>query len=116
MSTELMIAIGVAIIGWLSGAWGFVQFLIQRKQIKKEDLSARLDKVEATVDVLKSISLGVLYDRAKYLGEKYIERGSITVNEYNDYVKYLYAPYHKAGGNGTIDKIMEEINDLPIQS
>ena len=46
--------------------------------------------------------------------EVYLERGEITTDEYKDFEKYLYNPYRRMGGNGTAEKIMEEVKKLPI--
>lgn len=58
--------------------------------------------------------LGLGHDRIVYLGMKYIERGNITKDEYENLYEYLYKPYSELGGNGSAKKIMEEVNKLPI--
>ena len=62
--------------------------------------------VEAGVRIL-------LYDRIKHLGIKYIERGYITHDEYEDLGR-MHDVYHNAlNGNGFLDNIMEQVNELP---
>jgi hypothetical protein len=62
--------------------------------------------VEAGVRIL-------LYDRIKHLGIKYIERGYITHDEYEDLGR-MHNVYHNAlNGNGFLDNIMEQVNELP---
>lgn len=46
--------------------------------------------------------------------DTYIERGWITQDEYENLNDYLYKPYEKMGGNGSAQKIMLEVNKLPI--
>lgn len=46
--------------------------------------------------------------------EVYLSRGEITTEEYKDFEKYLYNPYHEMGGNGTAEKLMAEVQKLPI--
>lgn len=58
--------------------------------------------------------LGLGHDRIVYLGMKYIERGNITKDEYENLYEYLYKPYSALGGNGSAKKVMEEVNKLPI--
>ena len=48
------------------------------------------------------------------IGMCYIERGWITQDEYENLNDYLYKPYEKMGGNGSAQKIMQEVNKLPI--
>lgn len=58
--------------------------------------------------------LGLGHDRIVYLGMKYVERGNITKDEYENLYEYLYKPYSALGGNGSAKKVMEEVNKLPI--
>ncbi len=84
-----------------------------RKQVKEN--TAAIKEMQKESQLVKAMCLGSLYDRTKFLGETYIKRGWITLGEYNDWFKYLYTPYHDAGGDGTVDKIAAEINKLPIE-
>ena len=59
--------------------------------------------------------IGLAHDRIMYLGMHYIERGYITSDEYENLNNYLYEPYKKLGGNGSADRIMNEIKTLPIR-
>lgn len=60
--------------------------------------------------------LGLAYDKITGLGLSYIERGWISKDEYEDYRKYLYEPYMAFGGNGVVERIMEEVSKLPIRA
>lgn len=72
-------------------------------------LSARQKKdngIEAGVRIL-------LYERIKYLGNHFVERGYVTRDEYEDLIK-MHEVYHTAlGGNGYLDNLMLEVNKLP---
>lgn len=59
--------------------------------------------------------LGLGHDRIMFLGLKYLDRGWITQDEYENLNDYLYAPYKKLGGNGSAQKIMAEVEKLPIR-
>lgn len=124
MRWDLIIAVVIAVLG-SSGLWAFLKFLITLKRKKKKkkelademkDMKDRMDQHEKDLKLVKAMSLGSLYDRAKFLGEAYIKRGHITLQEFADYKKYIYGPYHEGGGDGTIDKIMTEIEELPIEA
>ena len=67
-----------------------------------------LKKIEASLR-------GLGHDRITYLGQKYIEKGYITRDEYENLHDYLYLPYADLGGNGTAKKIMEEVDKLPMK-
>lgn len=49
------------------------------------------------------------------LGTAYLSRGYITIDEYEDLQKYLFSPYSSFGGNGMAEKVMKEVQELPIQ-
>ena len=60
-----------------SGFWAIIQ--------------RRLDKKDVRTQML----VGLGHDRIMSLGMKYIERGYITKDEYENLNKYLYVPYVK---------------------
>ena len=101
--------VGALILGMLasSGLWSVILYKIQRKdkeaQISKEDFKH-----------LSKLMLGLGHEKIIELGIKYIERGSVTKDEYEDLIHYLYKPYLELGGNGTVEKIMTEVKKLPI--
>lgn len=73
-------------------------------------------KKSESKDVRTQILLGLAHDRIMTLGETYIARGYITMDEYDDLNKYLYTPYKKLGGNGTAERMMAEIDKLPLST
>ncbi|MFR3823799.1 hypothetical protein [Hungatella hathewayi] len=73
-------------------------------------ITKRLDKK----DVKSEMLLGLGHDRIMYLGMSYIERGYVTSDEYENLYEYLYKPYEKMGGNGSAERVMNEVNKLPI--
>jgi hypothetical protein len=80
------------------------------EQLQKND-SALVKQQEIQTQSL----IGLGHDRVVYLGLKYIERGYITDDEYENLHDYLYIPYQLNGGNGTAKKIMDEVDKLPIR-
>ncbi|MDD3204145.1 MAG: hypothetical protein PHS74_00190 [Lachnospiraceae bacterium] len=79
-----------------SGLWAIVQKQIDSKDVKTQML------------------IGLGHDRVIYLGIKYIERGYITRDEYENLNDYLYKPYRDMGGNGSAKRVMDEVDKLPI--
>lgn len=59
--------------------------------------------------------LGLAHDRIVDLGVRYIERGYITQDEYENLNDYLYEPYCARGGNGSAKRVMETVRKLPFQ-
>lgn len=85
----------VAVLG-STGLWNF--------------LAARREKNDAKSKLL----VGLAHDRIIYLGMKYVERGYITQDEYENLNDYLYRPYEEAGGNGSARRVMDEVRKLPL--
>lgn len=94
--------------GLTASIFGFVQFLITRHDNKKQQRNE-------WVLLFTEAIVGLGHDRILYLASKYIERGSISQAEYENIVEYLYKPYHKLGGNGSAERLIEEVKRLPIR-
>jgi len=60
--------------------------------------------------------LGLAHDRIVHLGMGYINRGYISKDEYEDFMKYLYGPYSTFGGNGLAERIAASVSELPFRS
>lgn len=101
MTTDLIIAIA-GIIFASTGFWAFLENRLKNREEQKSNLSQMV--------------IGLAHDRILYLGQEYIKRGYITVDEYDNLVNYLYTPYKNLGGNGTAEKIIEEVKKLPIHN
>lgn len=95
------ISIIVGAIFASSGFWALITAIYQNRSKKQ--------------NALVKLMLGLGHEKIIELGLKYIERGSVTKDEYEDLVEYLYTPYKDLGGNGTVEKIMESVKKLPIQ-
>ena len=67
-------------------------------------------------DAKTKLLVGLAHDRIVYLGMKYIERGFVTRDEYENLNDYLYVPYAAAGGNGSAKRVMEEVKRLPLHN
>lgn len=80
-----------------------------------QGLWAYIQSKSAKNDAKTKMILGLGHDRIIYLGEAYIKRGRITHAEYENLHDYLYLPYKALGGNGTAEKIMEEVKQLPSE-
>ena len=81
-----------------AGFWAYIQKRSEKKDVKTQML------------------VGLAHDRILFLGMSYIERGSITRDEYENLYEYLYRPYEKMGGNGSAKRVMQEVNKLPIHN
>lgn len=108
VSIETMLVTIIGAVFASSGLWTLILYLVQRKDKKK-------DKEDEVLKQQSDMLLGLGHDRIIYLGAKYIEEGSISEDQFENLNKYLYEPYKKLGGNGTAEKIMEDVRNLPIR-
>lgn len=92
---DILIAVVLSVFG-SSGFWVYLQ-----KRQERRSANTRL-------------LLGMAHDRIVYVGKTYIHRGSLTLDEYEDFMKYLYEPYAEFGGNGLAERIVEEVKRLPV--
>ena len=99
MSGEI-ISLVVAVIA-SSGLWTFITRIYDNK---KKHLTNS-----------EKISLGVAHDRIMFLGNMFVKRGYIEPDEYENLHDYLYVPYKEMGGNGAAERLMQEVNKLPIR-
>lgn len=95
--TGIMVTIITSVL-MSSGLWAFITKKSERKDVRSQML------------------VGLAHDRIICLGMKYVERGWITQEEYENLNDYLYAPYEKLGGNGSAKRVMEEVRKLPIHA
>lgn len=61
------------------------------------------------------LMMGLAYVQITTIGLQYIERGSVSKDEYEDLDTYFYQPYVALGGNGTAKRIMQEVQRLPFR-
>lgn len=96
--SPLIVAIITAITTILasSGFWAYMQKRAEKKSSSNKML------------------LGLGHDRILELGMRYIQRGSVTKDELENLVDYLYAPYKEMGGNGTAERVIMEVQKLQI--
>ena len=72
-------------------------------------------KVHDKKDAKTKMILGIGHDRIIKIGTDILERGNyITEDEYENLHDYLYLPYKELGGNGSAERIMQEIDKLHI--
>jgi hypothetical protein len=97
---ENVLTIVLACVG-SAGLWSVVNLLIARHYKKHDDN-----------DVVRRALKGLLYTDCIEWCQKYIDAGSIDIRSYNELLRYHVQPYRDLGGDGTIDSMMEIVEDL----
>lgn len=94
---ELVMTIFCSVLA-SSGFWAYMQRRVEKKDLRTQVL------------------IGLAHDKIIELGLSYIDRDPqyITQDEYENLHDYLYMPYKNMGGNGSAERIMKEIEKIPI--
>ena len=94
----------IAVISGIFGLSNLVMFLVQRHD-------AKYGKNRPEYRMILGLGHDIIISR----GESYLNRGYITRDEYENLNDYLYKPYLEMGGNGTVERLIEEVRQLPIR-
>lgn len=98
MGDEMLTA-AIAVVGSVVASSGFWAW-IQRK--------------DSTKSATKALLLGLAHDKIISQGYVYIERGWLSKDEYDDYMRYFVKPYSTFGGNGMAEKVVADVERLPM--
>ena len=101
MGDNVILAIVISVFG-STGFWALITTI----------WNAHSKKVSIEGKMLR----GLAHDRICELGEKFIKQGYVTKDEYENLHDYLFLPYKELGGNGTAEKIVEDVKKLPMQN
>jgi hypothetical protein len=91
-----------------SGLWGVILYAMKRKdEAKSKDTAER------------KMLVALAHDRIYYLCEEILteqvssKRQGVDIDEYEN-LRILYEGYHNLGGNGTCERLFNEVSKLPI--
>jgi hypothetical protein len=93
--SNILVTILCALIA-SAGFWTLVTKLVDKRSAKSKMI------------------LGLGYNAIRAACLEYINRGNITQSEYEDLYKYLFKPYKDMGGDGSAERLMREVDKLPI--
>lgn len=74
---------------------------------------ARQDREDDKLTALVAAQKVVMIDRVRYLGQRYINDGGITLAD-KENLEEMHKAYRALGGNGHLDTVMAEVEELPI--
>ena len=90
----------IAVLGG-SGVWELIKFEVEKHKKKLSDE--------------QKLMLGIAHDRIWSLGGQYLRRKGITKSEL-DNLERIAVPYLSSGGNGTGEKIWNDVKELELIS
>jgi len=73
-----------------------------------------IDKTRSKKDAMNRLMIGLAHNEIITMSKRYIKRKFITVDEHENLCEFLYKPYKDLGGNGSADRLIQEVNSLPI--
>lgn len=99
MNIELIATLVVAVLA-SNGLWSYIQFKAQQRSSKKS--------------LEQKLLLGIAFKEIVETCQAYLDRGQISHDEYKELNHYLFEPYKEMGGNGTAERLIKEVEKLPI--
>lgn len=104
----------VLVIGWLISAFGVGSIVsshinkrIEKVQQKQKEQEIKQSAVEKGVQALLRSEIIRMYN-------KYSELGRFPIYE-RENLEHLYAEYKALGGNGVVEGLVGDLNELPAQ-
>lgn len=104
---EIVISLVVACLG-SSGLTAIILAILQRRWAKADSED---DKMDAVINGIKVLTV----DRVRYLGQRHIAAKSISLED-KENLHDMYRAYKGLGGNGHLETIMAEVDQLPVTS
>ena len=100
MKQDILLTIVLAIFA-SSGFWSFLQSWIAKKYSKK------------TAE--QKLLLGIAFKEICETCQCHLKVGEIDAEEYKELNHYLFEPYAEMGGDGTAERLIKEVEKLPIK-
>ena len=100
MKQDVLVALIVAVFA-STGFWSFLQVWISNKTKSKTSE--------------QKLILGLAFIQIIAKCEFYLQRGWIDTEEYKELNQYLFEPYQQMGGDGTAQRLIKEVEKLPIK-
>ena len=90
----------------------------QKEKTVNERLNAIEQKTDDTQKTLDNLTDGmkyIIYDRIRHIGQAHINAGEIDFDD-RRILNNMHHCYHFGlGGNGDLDKLVQEVNNLPLK-
>lgn len=104
-------AAGAAVIKMLDG---IIQFFLQRRAKRQDTGEKEKTDIEKRMDAIAGCLMASMLDRIQYLCKDYIKDGSVDIDDLRR-LHIMHEKYHDIGGNGDLDVLMKQVNELPIK-
>ena len=88
--------------------------ILQRRAKRLDNGERKKTEVEKQLDTIKQCLMVSMLDRIQYLGTCYIKAKEITLED-RRMLHMLHNAYKALGGNGDLDPLMEEVDELRLK-
>lgn len=105
MLEPVVVTIIIAALG-SSGLSAIIVALLGRRWAKEDRQDDRLTALVVAQKVL-------MIDRVRHLGQCYINQGGISLADKENLLE-MHKAYQALGGNGHLDTVMGEVDELPV--
>jgi len=78
-----------------------------------KDMHGSIDELSKAVDQMNRDQVVYYYDRVQFLAVAFIKDRKISLSNRDNLIK-MHDVYHRRGGNGNLDSLMEKVKALPI--
>ena len=103
MNAEQIITL-IGIVLASNGLWSYIQLKAQQKMNQQKEKTGE-----------EKLLLGLAFKTIVDLCQYYIKVGHISPDEYKELNHYLFEPYKEMGGDGTAERLINEVAKLPIE-
>lgn len=93
---------------------GVVQWALGRLGQRGDKKHATLTEIESRLKNVEGGSMALLLDRIQHLCKAYIAEGSVDADDLRR-LHIMHDHYHREGGNGDLDKLMQRVDMLPLK-
>lgn len=76
---------------------------------------AYINRKKSNSSLTRKLLIGLAHDRLVTMSLRYIRRGYITQEEHENLTVFLSEPYFQIGGNGSVARLIVEVNKLPFK-
>jgi hypothetical protein len=113
---EVIIALltGGAAAGLIKLIDGVIQAGMSKRGETLKDLKETLNVLCKDVAMVTHGQRVLFHDRIIFVCKSYLEAGSISLAERESLIE-MHNQYHAIGGNGNLDLLMVQINELPLR-
>lgn len=89
--------------------------LEEKEEASEQNNEERIKSIEGKIIAIMDGQMYILLDRIRYLGCAYIKDGCVSFDD-RRLLNQMHSVYHNGlGGNGDLDTLMEDVNDLPLK-